>query len=117
ERGAQREPHAQAADEHARLIHGSQPPARERRESLFGAVHEARHQRLAIRQDHVLAVALRQRQQAAVGRSCFAEKFPRFHVIAVRTIYNGLPAVTALRVNLLVLLTFAALTIALTYPQ
>ena len=79
ERRAKGEPHAEPADEHVGLLPAANPRESERRQRLFRAVHAARHQALAVRQDHVLAAAQRQRQFGAVRGARLAEQLPGFH--------------------------------------
>ncbi len=76
---AQREPHAEAADQDARLVAGSRPGAAKRRERFLRAVHAARHQRLAACQDHVLGPLTGEAHVLAVGGAGLTEQLPRSH--------------------------------------
>ena len=57
ERCAQRETHAESADENTRLFQNHRAAARERGERFFRAVHAAGHKAFAVGEDDVLVVA------------------------------------------------------------
>ena len=76
---SQGEAHAETADEHARLVAQPGVPAAERRQRFFGAVHAARHQRLAAREDHVLAPLTGEAHVLAVRGAGLTEQLPGPH--------------------------------------
>ena len=69
----EREAHAESAHQHRGLLAFTEPPAGERGQCLFGAVHTARHQRLAVGQDHEFVPVTGERQRGAVRCARLAE--------------------------------------------
>jgi hypothetical protein len=79
ERCAQRETHAEAADENARLLQSQCLVASKCGERFFRTVHAAGHKAFAVGEDDVFVAAADQLQDGAVARKRLAEQLDRLH--------------------------------------
>ena len=76
ERGAEREAHAQAADEYVWIGVPRDAAARERGERILRSVHLARHERPSVGEQQVLAITTLQGQRSTVGSGRLTDEDP-----------------------------------------
>ena len=92
EHRAQRQPHSEPADEHARRLLPWQPRTNLSRESLLRAPSRAVHEHAAGKRDQEITLTAASQLEAAVGRIRCVEGFPATHQASPRLVGGTGPA-------------------------